>query len=123
MRHILDMNPSGHFTLTEDPEDTISTAVSIALAPQHGEMWRTALQPNGEGMQIQGVGMISRAYDRENLPFEFQDDPAFDPKTQELWRIRRERSRDVPDGSWGVITGDELRHLVQLGSEMRAQRK
>jgi hypothetical protein len=67
--------------------------------------------------------MIMRVHDHDDLPFQFQDDPTLDPHKQELWSIRREFDGEHPRGSWGVISGEELRYLVKQGSEMRAQRK
>lgn len=123
MRRIIDMTPGGSFTLTDDPDGTIAAALALALAPQLGEQWRTALRPDGDGLEVEGVGMIARAYHRDDLPFQFQDAPDLDPQTQELWWVQRERTRDYPQGRCGVITGDELRELVRQGSELRAQRK
>jgi len=111
------------FTLTDDPDGTIAAALALALAPQSGEQWRTALLPDGGGLEVEGVGIIARAYHRGDLPFQFQYEPDLDPQTQELWWVQRERTRDYPQGSWGVITGEELRGLVKQGNELRAQRK
>ena len=122
MRQIIAMSRGGHFTVSDDPDESISTALIVALAPQHLIDWKTALAPDGDGLEIQGVGMIARAFAAADLPFEFQDDASVDPVANEIWWIRSERTRAHPHGTWAVIGGEELRALVQAGSEMRKHR-
>ena len=122
MRQIIAMSRGGQFTVSDDADESISTALTVALATQHGDAWQSALAPDGEGLRVQGVGSVTRAHHRDELPFEFQDDPAVDPVANEIWWIRSERTHAHPHGSWAIICGDELRALVQAGSEMRQHR-
>ncbi|MEJ7598999.1 MAG: hypothetical protein WKG01_13915 [Kofleriaceae bacterium] len=119
MRQILAMSQEGRFTVSNDPDESISAALSIALATQHRDEWQSALGPDGDGLEIQGVGMIARAFATADLPFQFHDDASADPVANEIWWIRSERSRADPHGTWAIISGDELRTLVQAGSELR----
>lgn len=112
------MDARGRFEVSDDPGNVIATAVSLALAPPHRDLWKTALAPDGEGLHIQGFGDVRRALDRDDLPAPFQDDPTLDPERVELWRILRERTSDLGVG-WGVIRGDELRDLVVRGEALR----
>lgn len=122
MRQILAMSSGGRFTVSDDPDDSISTALSIALASQHGDAWQTALAPDGEGLEVEGIGMVSRALARKDLPFQFQQDESVDPVANEIWWIRSEFTDAHPTGTWAIISGDELRALVQAGNEMREKR-
>ena len=123
MRQILAMSPGGRFTVSDDPDESIATALTIALAPQHGDAWKSALAPDGDGLDVQGIGMIARAFASADLPFQFQDDASVDPVANEIWWIECEWSRAHPTGTWAIISGDELRALVQAGSEMRQSRR
>ena len=87
--------------------------------PQHGDAWRSALAPDGEGLEIEGIGMIAPAFSRDDLPLQFQYDESVDPESNEIWWIQIEFTDDHPTGTWAIISGDELRALVQAGSEMR----
>ena len=84
--------------MSDDPDESISTALTVALATQHLIDWKTALAPDGDGLRVQGVGSVTRAYDRDELPFEFQDDAAVDPVANEIWSIRSGRTRAHPHG-------------------------
>lgn len=122
MRQILAMSPGGSFTVSDDPDDSISTALSVALARQHGDAWQTALAPDGDGLEVEGIGMVARALAREDLPLQFQYDDSVDPIANEIWWIRTEFTDAHPTGTWAIISGDELRALVRAGSEMRQNR-
>ncbi|MEJ7599000.1 MAG: hypothetical protein WKG01_13920 [Kofleriaceae bacterium] len=122
MRRILSMSPGGRFAVTADADGILSTALSIALAPQHGDAWQSALAPDGNGLEVEGIGMIARAFSREELPLQFQYDESVDPVANEIWWIQSEFTSAHPTGTWAIISGDELRALVQAGSEMRQSR-
>ena len=112
------MSPGGRFTVSDDADESISAALSIALAPQHGDAWKSALAPDGEGLEIEGIGMIARAFAREDLPLQFRYEGSVDPVAHEIWWVRSEFTDDHPTGTWAIISGDELRALVRAGSEM-----
>lgn len=116
------MSPGGRFAVTADADGILSTALSIALAPQHGDAWQSALAPDGNGLEVEGIGMIARAFSREELPLQFQYDESVDPVANEIWWIQSEFTSAHPTGTWAIISGDELRALVQAGSEMRQSR-
>jgi len=116
------MTPGRRFTVSEDADDSISTALSIALAPQHGDAWQSALALDGDGLEVEGIGIIACAFSREDLPLQFQYDESVDPVANEIWWIQSEFTSAHPTGTWAIISGDELRALVQAGSEMRRNR-
>ena len=118
MRQILSMSPGGRFTVSDDPDDSFSTALTVALAPQHGDAWKSALAPDGDGLKIEGFGMIARAFAREDLPLQFQYEGSVDPVANEIWWVETDLTPARPTGAWAIISGDELRALVQAGSEM-----
>ena len=123
MRQILSMSPGGRFTVSDDPDDSFSTALTVALAPQHGDAWKSALAPDGDGLEVEGIGMIARALAREDLPLQFQYDDSVDPVANEIWWIQSEFTSAHPTGTWAIISGDELRALVAAGSEMRQSQR
>ena len=123
MRQILSMSPGGRFTVSDDPDDSFSTVLTVALAPQHGDAWKSALAPDGDGLEVEGIGMIARALAREDLPLQFQYDDSVDPVANEIWWIQSEFTSAHPTGTWAIISGDELRALVAAGSEMRQSQR
>jgi hypothetical protein len=116
------MDPYGNFTVSDDPRGVIAVALLVATAPQNRDHVEVALAPDGDGLHIQGVGTIYRATSREELPAGFDDDPALDPETQELWALGRERDHAHAHAASWVMLGDELRALVAQAIALRAQR-
>ena len=123
MKRILSMSQGGRFTVSDDTDETISTALTIALAPQHGDAWKSALAPDGDGLEIEGIGMIAHAFAREDLPLQFQYEGSVDPVANEIWWVETDFTPARQTGAWAIISGDELRALVQAGSEMRQSRR
>ena len=122
MIRTLTMDPYGNFTVSDDPEGVIAVALLVATTSANCERVEVALGPDGDGLHVQGIGSIDRATSREELPAPFDEDPAFDPEAQELWRLYRERDHAHPRTAAWVITGDELRALVARAIALRAQR-
>jgi hypothetical protein len=122
MTRTLTMDPYGNFTVSDDPRGVIAVALGVATAPQNRARVEVALAPDGDGLHVQGIGSLYRATSREELPAPFDDDPALDPETQELWALGRERDPGrSPAASW-VIAGDELRALVAQAIALRDQK-
>src|ERR1041384_1709893 len=122
MTRKITMDATGKFTVSDDPDGVIAVALGVAAAPQNAPHVDRALAPDGTGLHVQGIGTIDRAEAREDLPPPFDDDPAFDPETQELWRLFRERDRAHRMTAQTVLTGDELRELVKRALALRAGR-
>ncbi|MBA2541373.1 MAG: hypothetical protein H0V17_17160 [Deltaproteobacteria bacterium] len=116
------MDEHGRFTVAEDSDEVIATALVIATAPHNADAAATALAPGGDGLSTQGIGSIDRITDREDLPAPFDNDLALDPDRQELWRLFREKDRRHPRVGQYVITGDELRALVKQALALRSAR-
>ena len=122
MTRVVTMDEQGRFTVTDDPDEVIATALAVATAPHNVDAIETALSPTGEGLATQGVGSIDRISDRDDLPHPFDQDTTLDPDTQELWRLYREKDRRHDRVGQFVLTGDELRSLVRLARGLRTAR-
>ena len=122
MTRTVTMDPYSNFTVSDDPECVIAVALAVATVPGNRERVEAALAPDGDGLHVQAVGSIYRATSREELPVPFDEDPAFDPETQELWTLYRERDHAHPHAAGWVVSGDELRALVARAIALRAQR-
>lgn len=119
MTRTVTMDRYGTFTVSDDPDGVIAIALIVATATQNCDRVAVALAPDGGGLQVQAVGSIDRVTAREELPYGFEEDPRFDPDAQELWRLFREPDRAHPRPGRFVLTGDELRELVNRALELR----
>jgi hypothetical protein len=122
MTRTLTMDPHGNFTVSDDPQGVIAVALLVATTPANRERFEVALDRDGDGLHVQGVGSIDRVTSREELPAQFDGDPVFDPETQELWRLYREPDHEHPHAAAWVVPGYELRALVMQAIALRAQR-
>jgi len=113
------MDPWGSFTVTDDERGTLGTALVVATAPQHSDIVETALQPGGSGLRVEAIGSVSPVHPEEHLEYPFDEEPALDPSTQELWRVFRDRDRAHGSPSKLIITGAELRALVKQALALR----
>lgn len=118
MTRTITMDQYGNFSVSNDPDGAI--AVALFVAANHAPVG-AALSPDGPGVRTRGIGSIERATSRDELPPPFDEDPAFDPDTQELWILFREPVRPrFPSSAERVIRGDELRDLVTRALALRA---
>jgi hypothetical protein len=115
------MDAYGNFTVGDDRDGVIAVALVVATLPVNAPKIRSALAPDGDGLHVQGVGSIDRVTAREELPPPFDEDPRFDPDTQELWRLHREPHGAHRDAGRAVLTGDELRDLVARAVALRTR--
>jgi hypothetical protein len=121
MTRSITVDPYGNFTVSDDPDATIATALLVAGAPQNAPLVATALAPGGEGLRVRGIGAIDRLVAREELPPPYDDDPTVDPETQELWSLFREPDARNRLPGQVVLSGDELRELVERALALRAK--
>lgn len=122
MTRTITMGTLGHFTVSDDPKEVIATALTVATAPQNVAFIETELGPDGNGLGVETFGSIYRAWSRDDLFPPFDEDPAIDPQTQELWVLFKEPNRRRGTRAARVLMrGDELRELVQRAVALRAE--
>lgn len=121
MTRTITPNQYGGFDVSDDPQGAIAVALSVAVNPDNVRLADVELSPRGDGLHVQAFGGIYRAMSRDDLFPPFDQDPSFDPETQELWVLFREpdHTRSVP-GRF-VIHGDELRELVARARALRGR--
>ena len=119
MTRSVTIDANGNFRVSDDPHGIIALALLIATTPQNMPRIAQELSPGGTGLHVHGIGSIDRIEAREELPAPFDDDPAFDPETQELWRLFREPDHEHRTSGRFVISGDELRTLVATALRLR----
>jgi hypothetical protein len=119
MTRTVTMDSCGNFTVSDDPQGAIAVALLIATAPHNLPRAASALSPDGDGLDMQGVGVIARVTSREELPVPFDQELDLDPETQELWRLFREPDYNYTYSGRAVMMGDELRALVSQAIALR----
>lgn len=121
MTRTVSMDRYGNFTVSDDPDGVIAVALLVATTTQNCDRVAVELAPDGGGLHVQGIGSIDRVTAREELPDGFDEDPSVDPEAQELWRLFREPDHRFRSMGEYVLTGGELRDLVNRALELRRQ--
>jgi len=117
------LHDKGKFVVSDDDDDVMSTAINLATAPQKMGRVPVALSPTGEGFSIDTIGAMYRVEHRDDLFSPFGEDPSIDPATQELWMLVRDREKRHRIQGHVLMSGDELRDLVQDAIDARANRR
>jgi hypothetical protein len=118
MSRTVTMAEYGCFSVSDDRDGVIATTILLALgAPDV----HRAIAHDGEGVSTQAIGSFERVHSRHELPEPFNEDPGYDPETQELWFLYREWDRTHRGTASTVLRGDELRALVAQALELRAR--
>lgn len=111
---------NGRFIVSNDPDHVIGTALAIITNERNRPHITERLAPDGDGFTIDTVGTVTRIESRDEIPEPWDEDPALDPETTELWALYRDPGREQPrHRRVFVISGDELRELARRASAVR----
>jgi hypothetical protein len=123
MSRTVTMDANGRFLVSDDPLGVLSVGLLIATTSQNAPRVHSELAPGGAGLHVETFGSIDPLESRSDLPSPYDEDLTLDPERQELWRIYREPDRVWPTGAQIVISGEELRELVEVALALRQERK
>ncbi len=103
----------GHFIVSDDPEQVIGTVLNLVVNNVNRAHIAELLAPEGDGAHLDTFGTVTRVETRDDLPEPWDEDPALDPETTELWALYRDHRRgEAHYRRTYVLTGDELRELA-----------